>query len=92
MAFLLIGDLMKFLSFLLVLAAFSAGASSTTQAQILGEDGFDCDIEQTSDGDYGVRYYRGTGYFYLKRSLKTAEDAHIYCEGLVRSGTCKSCK
>lgn len=50
---------------LIVLLMISVG-SLTAQAAA-------CDIEQTSDGRYGVREYRASGWVYIVRGLSYSE-------------------
>lgn len=47
-----------------------------------------CDIEQTSAGDYGVREYRASGWVYIVRGLsyERAEAAYAH---LVTAGRCQ---
>ena len=48
---------------------------------------FACDIEQTKDGDYGVRELRASGWVYIIRQLTYQEAVNAYMN-LVAQGRC----
>jgi hypothetical protein len=47
-----------------------------------------CDVEQTSDGDYGVRELRASGWVYIKRQLTEDQAYDLYLQ-LVDQELCR---